>query len=144
MILPTKKPAETPTYGTSATGAQRESIGTKIATTLVPYELIAMAAVGLNYGAEKYAPRNFEKGLSITQLTESLKRHVWALENGEDYDAESGLPHVALIASCTAMLCHNVMQKVVIDDRPAVKDGINVSTLAKIAQGMLDSREAHK
>ena len=40
------KPAEK-NYGTSPTGAMRESIGTKISTHLVPYELTLAAAVGI-------------------------------------------------------------------------------------------------
>ena len=122
---------EKPNFGVSANGAMRESIGTKIRTNLVPYELICYAALGLNYGAEKYAPRNFEKGLSALDLTESLKRHIIAYEAGEELDDDSGLPHIALIASCTAMLCHNAIQGTMIDDRPTRKRGMQIADLAK-------------
>jgi hypothetical protein len=128
-------------FNTSASGAMRESIGTKIKTNLVPYELTAMAAVGLNYGSLKYSARNFEKGLSYCDLLESLKRHIIALECGETLDADSGLPHLCLIASSTAMLCHNVIQDVVIDDRPIPKQGKSAGEVAKIAQTMLDARK---
>ena len=123
-------------YNTSASGAMRASIGTKIATNLVPYEAVIMAALGLNYGAEKYDFRNFEKGLSAMDLTESLKRHIAAFENCEDLDTDSQLPHVALIASCTAMLCHNYMQGVMIDDRPVPKAGKHIDELARVAKAI--------
>lgn len=131
QVNETAEGLEKPSFGTSANGAMRESIGTKIRTNLVPYELVAYAALGLNYGAEKYKPRNFEKGLSALDLTESLKRHILAYEAGEEIDDDSGLPHIALIASCTAMLCHNAIQGVLIDDRPERKRGMQVADLAK-------------
>jgi uncharacterized HAD superfamily protein len=46
-------------------------------------------------GSEKYAPRNWEQGMKWTSVIASLKRHLNAIENGEDYDAESGLLHSA-------------------------------------------------
>jgi uncharacterized HAD superfamily protein len=49
-------------------------------------------------GAEKYAPRNWEKGMSWSNVISSLKRHLAAIENGEDYDSESGLLHAAHVA----------------------------------------------
>ena len=121
-------------YGKSANGAMRASIGTKIKVNLVPYELQVMAALGLNYGADKYEPRNFEKGLSALDLTESIRRHNDAFQQGEDIDADSGLPHIALIASSVAMLCHNWMQGVMVEDRPVPKYGKTISALAELGK----------
>ena len=126
-------------YGTTATGAQRQSIGTKIDTDLVPFELIVAAAVGLGLGEHKYAARNFEKGLSYRSLSNSLERHCKALKDGEELDADTGIPHYMLIASSTAMLVHNVMQGVVIDDRaPAKTPNLSISELAELGQQHLD------
>lgn len=47
----------------------------------------------LTKGSIKYAPRNWEKGMSWTSIIASLKRHLSAIERGEDYDAETGLLH---------------------------------------------------
>lgn len=49
----------------------------------------------LSLGASKYAPRNWENGLSWTQTIASLKRHLAAIEAGEDFDPETGLLHAA-------------------------------------------------
>lgn len=49
----------------------------------------------LTKGAEKYAERNWENGLSWTSVLASLKRHIAAFENGEDYDKDDGLLHIA-------------------------------------------------
>lgn len=125
-------------WNTTETGAQRESIGTKIDTDLVPFELIVAAAVGLGLGEHKYAARNFEKGLSYRSLINSIERHCKALKDGEEIDKDTGIPHFMLIASSTAMMVHNVMQGVVIDDRAPPKQPIyGVDDLSKMAQAEL-------
>ena len=48
----------------------------------------------LTKGAEKYAPRNWEKGMPWMEVMASMKRHIAAWESGEDYDPETGLLHV--------------------------------------------------
>lgn len=47
----------------------------------------------LTAGAKKYTARNWEKGMSWTSVIASLKRHLAAIEAGEDYDNETGLLH---------------------------------------------------
>ena len=122
------------------TGAQRASINSKIDTSLVPFELIAMAAVGLNYGAEKYAPRNFEQGLHMSDLLNSIDRHNRALMAGEAIDEDSDLPHLALLASSIAMLCHNVLSGVVVNDITPRMDNHSVADISECAQNMLRNR----
>jgi uncharacterized HAD superfamily protein len=46
-------------------------------------------------GAEKYAPRNWEKGMAWSKVVASLKRHIAAFEKGEDMDDETGCYHMA-------------------------------------------------
>ena len=110
--------AKTHALGQHATGAIRESIGTKIDTTLVPYELTCAAAVGLNYGASKYAARNYEKGLSETQLLASIERHTRAIMDGETMDGDSGIPHYCLLTSSVAMYVSTLTRGTMISDLP--------------------------
>lgn len=49
----------------------------------------------LTDGANKYHDRNWENGLSWTSVIASLKRHIAAIERGEDYDPESGRLHAS-------------------------------------------------
>jgi len=49
----------------------------------------------LTDGAVKYYDRNWEKGLTWCSVIASLKRHLAAIEKGEDYDKESGRLHIA-------------------------------------------------
>ena len=49
----------------------------------------------LTDGANKYFARNWENGLSWSSTIASLKRHLSAIEKGEDFDPESGRLHIA-------------------------------------------------
>lgn len=48
----------------------------------------------LSFGANKYEDRNWEKGMAWSKVIASLKRHLAAIEAGEDYDEESKLLHI--------------------------------------------------
>jgi hypothetical protein len=60
----------------------------------------------LEYGAQKYARDNWQKGADITLLLDSLLRHIAALQAGEVLDKESGLSHIGHIQA-NAMLLGN-------------------------------------
>ena len=47
----------------------------------------------LTRGASKYAERNWENGMKWSNVIASLKRHLAAIEAGEDYDQETGALH---------------------------------------------------
>lgn len=53
----------------------------------------------LTMGAEKYFDRNWENGLSWTSVIASLKRHITAIEKGEDYDYDPNC------SQCIAGIC---------------------------------------
>lgn len=59
-----------------------------------PYAHEQMVRV-LTKGAEKYAPRNWERGMAWSNVIASLKRHLQAIESGEDFDTETGELHAA-------------------------------------------------
>lgn len=48
----------------------------------------------LTFGARKYTLRNWEKGMKWSNVISSLKRHLAAIEKGEDFDSESQLLHI--------------------------------------------------
>jgi hypothetical protein len=66
--------------------------------TLIPASFGAYTAAVLEYGALKYQANNWRKGGSWTSAIDSLQRHIDAFREGEDRDAESGLPHLAHMA----------------------------------------------
>ncbi|MFW6370976.1 MAG: dATP/dGTP diphosphohydrolase domain-containing protein [Bacteroidota bacterium] len=63
--------------------------------------LIPMVRV-LEFGAAKYAPENWKKGLDKKQILESMMRHLTAVMDGEETDPESGISHMGHI-QCNAM-----------------------------------------
>lgn len=71
---------------------------------LVPAFAQEQYAKVLTRGAEKYGDRNWEKGMPWSKVIASLKRHVLAIELGEDYDSESGLLHSAHVMCNAAFL----------------------------------------
>lgn len=72
----------------------------------------------LTKGANKYAPRNWENGMAWSNVISSLKRHLSAIEKGEDYDSETGLLHAAHLACNAHFLTAYYKMYPQGDDRP--------------------------
>ena len=68
----------------------------KLRLDLITPQIIKGIGDVLTKGAEKYADRNWELGMSWSKVIASLKRHLLAIEKGEDYDKETGLLHVRI------------------------------------------------
>lgn len=77
----------------------------------------------MEYGAGKYAPHNWKKGMAHTQIADCLMRHLFAWLNGEDNDPESGQSHIAHVQANAMMLQFNIKNHPDLDDRykPEVK-----------------------
>jgi hypothetical protein len=71
----------------------------------------------LEFGAKKYAPNNWKKGMPITEIYDSLMRHMIALMSGEDNDPESGLPHIGHIQCNVMFMAHVLKNHPEFDDR---------------------------
>lgn len=85
---------------------------------LVPAFAQEQYAKVLTKGAEKYAERNWENGMSWSKVLASLKRHVSAIEHGEDFDNETGLLHSAHVMCNAAFLTEYYRIYPQGDDRP--------------------------
>jgi hypothetical protein len=65
---------------------------------LEPYAMEELAKV-FTLGAKKYADNNWiQHPMKWSRVIASLYRHLNAFQQGEDYDKETGLPHVAHVA----------------------------------------------
>lgn len=70
--------------------------------SLVHYESLVPMIRVLEFGAEKYAPENWKKGLDLKEILESMQRHLAAIMDGKEFDSESGISHMGHI-QCNAM-----------------------------------------
>ena len=82
-----------------------------------PFAMQELARV-FTKGAEKYAPRNWELGMSWTSVLASLERHKEAFKRGEDYDPETRCLHAAHIAWNALALLSYYKLAPQFDDRP--------------------------
>lgn len=97
--------------------AERHNTGKPRMGLLPPKALKAVAEV-LSYGAAKYQPHNWRKGLPFTEVADSLLRHLFAWLDGEDNDQESGLSHLAHAATNALFLLELQWLHPEMDDRP--------------------------
>lgn len=67
----------------------------KLRFDLLPAGPLMEIAKVFTYGAQKYADRNWEKGMEWGRLFAATQRHLWAFWAGEDADPESKLLHLA-------------------------------------------------
>jgi len=70
--------------------------------SLLPFDALREVAKVLTFGAQKYAPHNWRKGLTWSETYDSLIRHLTARLSGELRDPETGELHTAQIA-CNAL-----------------------------------------
>ena len=99
--------------------------GRKDDTRKLPYHLLAPeflegTAAVLDYGQKKYAPRNWERGMSWSRPFSALMRHMWAWWRGEANDPETGISHLYHAACCLMFLAAYEERKSGFDDRPAI------------------------
>lgn len=70
--------------------------------SLVHFKSIEPMVEVLEYGAKKYAPENWKKGLDKKEILESMMRHLASLMDGDTLDEDSKCKHIGHIM-CNAM-----------------------------------------
>lgn len=98
--------------------------GIKADSGKLPFDLLSPQALNelvavLQFGATKYARRNWELGMDHGRVFAAAQRHLWAHQAGEDRDAETGLLHVAHAMCCCMFLAHYMLTGTGTDSRPA-------------------------
>ena len=84
---------------------------------LIPPEALEEWAKVLTFGAQKYADRNWEKGMKWGRVFGAMMRHGWAWWRGEENDPETGLSHLGHLICCASFLLTYQKRKVGEDDR---------------------------
>lgn len=93
----------------------------KLKWGLIPYKALEPMVDVLMYGAKKYSPWNWTKGLSWVETSESLLRHIYDFLDGKDKDDESKLLQVGHILCNALFLSYMFLFRKDLDDRN--KDG---------------------
>lgn len=91
--------------------------GGKPRLDLIAPEFLFGTAEVLRFGADKYAERNWEKGMSWGRCFGAMMRHMWAWWSGEATDKETGLSHLWHAACCLMFLIAYEQRKIGTDDR---------------------------
>ena len=91
----------------------------KIRLELLPVRPLLDIGKVLTFGAKKYSERNWEKGLAWHRAYGATLRHLFAWWNGETYDPETGLNHLAHALCEIMFLLEFSYTHVEMDDRPA-------------------------
>ena len=111
--------------GTSASKADEPALrydAGKPAYELIPAEFMEALARHYQVGANKYAPRNWEKGMSWSRCFGALMRHAWKFWRGEQYDPETGSHHmISAVWNCVTLFSYDIWTRREIkdlDDRP--------------------------
>lgn len=83
----------------------------KLRMELLPPRGVEAAARAMTYGAKKYAPRNWEKGIEPDRLMAATLRHLFAVMRDETKDSESGLNHLDHAAASILMLIDTIERR---------------------------------
>ena len=102
---------------------------------LIPPRPLYQLADIYTYGAQKYADRNWEKGMKWGRIFGAVMRHLWSFWMGENNDKESGQPHLAHAAWGCLTLLEYTNTHPEMDDRPYPAPEPNHSLISPTAKG---------
>ena len=85
---------------------------------LIPVEPLKLVAEVYALGADKYADRNWENGMSWHRMYRALLSHAIAFWGGESRDKDGGQHHLASTVFCALALMEYEIKGSGDDDRP--------------------------
>lgn len=95
----------------------------KLRWDLIPWDALTEVVKVLGHGAQKYADRNWERGINYSRVFAAMQRHAVAWFRGQSDDAESRLSHMAHAACCALfLLAFECRGRDELDDRPYTPD----------------------
>lgn len=84
---------------------------------LLPMDALLEIAKVLDYGANKYEPHNWRKGMHYSRVYSACLRHLTAWSMGEDKDPETDISHLAHAACNILFLLWYSKHRTQYDDR---------------------------
>lgn len=107
------------TFDSPISGAAKHDDG-KPPLGMIPRSALIEEAYVMGFGAEKYDRDNWRKGMAWSRLIDASFRHLAAFNDGEDFDPETGLHHLAHARCCMAFLIEYMTTHPELDDRHTV------------------------
>lgn len=101
---------------TNAVG--RKDDGAKDPWHLLPFDAVRAIVCVLAFGANKYAPRNWELGMDWSRCFGACIRHLTTWWGGENKDPETGYSHLWHAGCCIMFLIAYEIRGKGRDDRP--------------------------
>ena len=89
----------------------------KVTHFYLPWVALEEVAKVMEYGAKKYAPGNYQKGMKYSRLWSAALRHLVVWKCGKEKDPETGVSHLAHACCCILMLLENLLMGKGEDDR---------------------------
>ncbi len=79
----------------------------KVRMDLFPLEVAESISKVLTFGAQKYTGNGWQQVPdAVKRYQAAMLRHLTAIEKGELYDDESGLPHIYHVGCCVTFLIY--------------------------------------
>lgn len=105
--------------GTDKDTNPKAAVGdSKVPLYLWPETASVMGAMGLLEGMMKYGRSNWRaSGVRVSTYAAAVRRHLNAYFEGEDFDPDSGLPHLSHALACLAIIVDAQAAGVLTDDR---------------------------
>ncbi len=112
-----KPPSEWPLDAPQPGGDKHD--GGKLPLHLLPVDALEAITEILDFGAKKYAPRNWEKGLDWSRVYRAAIGHLFSWWRGAGPDEETGKSHLWHAGCCVLFLISYELRSVGKDDRPS-------------------------
>lgn len=98
----------------------KDSVGVrKVPLHVLSMPVLMEMALGMHEGARKYGAHNYRvAGVRASVYFDAAMRHLFAWQEGQDIDPDSGLSHITKALSCLHVLRDAMMNDMWTDDRP--------------------------
>lgn len=84
---------------------------------LIPKAALDEEAAVFAFGSTKYDVHNWRKGMPWSKMINAALRHLTSFNDGDDFDNESALHHLAHVRACCAFLIEWTTTHPELDDR---------------------------
>lgn len=106
-----------------STGAKKQAASGKGTPVLVPGDAILDVAKHFEDGADHYGARNWEQGIPLSELLNSLERHLQQLKMGmTDESHDRAMAWNAIVYLATKLRIKNGLLPKELDDMPKYKE----------------------